>query len=310
MLNLKAFQDNLEKLNPDFESKKYLLAVSGGVDSMVVMDLFKTLKLQFEVAHINYALRGKDSDADEKIVEEFCKKNEIKFHLYQVSEMDQKPKNSIQIWARNLRYDFFRKIQKEENIEFLITAHHLNDQLETFLINLSKASGIKGLIGIPENENHILRPLLNFSKEEIYDFAKENNIAFREDLSNQKNDYLRNKIRNKIVPQLTEIFPDFLNQFGDSLSYLKSANYYLQTNVERSFQEILKSGDENQLVLNKEILLEKDPFIIIEIIRKFGFSGLEIEKIISAENGKFFRSKTHEIKITRTEIVCSKKMGN
>lgn len=105
-------------------------------------------------------------------MQNFCEKNHIKFHLYEVSEKDQKPQNSIQLWARELRYNFFKQIQKKENLEFLVTAHHLNDQLETFIINLSKASGINGLSGIPSNDNHILRPLLNFTKEEIYSLLK------------------------------------------------------------------------------------------------------------------------------------------
>lgn len=274
---------------------------------MVLLHLFHVSGLKFEVAHINYKLRGKDSGDDQKLVEDFCLKNKIKFHLYGVSEKDKKPENSVQLWARNLRYDFFRKVQNEENIEFLVTAHHLNDELETFLINLSRGSGIKGLSGIPENENGILRPLLNFSKEEIYRFAEEHQIDFREDLSNKKNDYLRNKIRNKIVPEIIETFPDFLVQFSDSLSYLKSANHFIQTAVEKSFKEIMKNGDEDEFILDKEKLLEKDHFIIHEIIRKLGFSGIEIDKVISAENGKFFRSKSHEIKITKNEILCSKK---
>ncbi|WP_228409686.1 tRNA lysidine(34) synthetase TilS [Chryseobacterium sp. T16E-39] len=186
MLKKLSIKEHLENLVNSPEKHTYLLAVSGGADSMVLAFLFQNLGLNFQIAHINYKLRGKDSDSDQKVVEDFCKKNFITFHLYEVSEEGQKPENSIQLWARELRYRFFKKIQERENLEFLVTAHHLNDQLETFIINLSKASGIKGLSGIPANENKILRPLLQYTKEDIYSFAEENNIAYREDRSNKK----------------------------------------------------------------------------------------------------------------------------
>ncbi|WP_308004042.1 tRNA lysidine(34) synthetase TilS, partial [uncultured Chryseobacterium sp.] len=204
MLNVDNFQNQLKNIVDSPENRSYLLAVSGGADSMVLAHCFNDLGIHFQIAHINYKLRGEDSDLDQKTVADFCERNHIKFHLYKVSEKDQKPEHSIQLWARKLRYEFFRNIQREENLEFLVTAHHLNDQLETFIINLSKAAGINGLSGIPANDNHILRPLLNFTKKEIYEFAEENNIEYREDLSNKKSDYLRNKIRNEIVPKLLE----------------------------------------------------------------------------------------------------------
>ncbi|MBN8622521.1 MAG: tRNA lysidine(34) synthetase TilS [Flavobacteriales bacterium] len=307
MITSELFLQSIKKLLNNFEQKKFLLAASGGVDSMVLASLFEICNLKFEIAHINYKLRGEDSDSDQKLVEDFCFKNNIKFHLYPVSEKDKKPENSIQLWARNLRYDFFFKILKEENLDYIVTAHHLNDELETFLINLSRGSGIKGLSGIPSNENKIIRPLLNFSKEEIYAFAKENKIEFQEDLSNQKNDYLRNEIRNKIIPEITAVSTNFLNGFKDSLSYLNDANNFIQSSIENAFSDIIIKEDKVETLLNLKKLLSKEPFIITEIIRKFGFSGDEIGKVISAENGKFFRSKTHEIKITRDEILCSKR---
>ena len=306
MHNTTAFQENLEQLNPDFKTKKYLLAISGGVDSMVLFHFFQRLNLKFEVSHINYGLRGKDSDADELLVRNICKKNNVPFHFYQVFEKDQKPKNSIQEWARNLRYDFFRKIQEKENIDFIVTAHHLNDDLETFVINLSKASGIKGLSGIPSNENSILRPLLPFTKEEIYVFAKENNIEFREDLSNQKNDYLRNKIRNEITPKLLETNENFLENFGKSLSYLKETRDFVEEKIAELEQKII-SEKGNYLELNKKRFLKESDFVHFEILRKFGFTSLEeILKIKNAETGKTFISSEYHLTIDRENLILKK----
>ena len=307
MIDFNSFLDNLEQLGEDISSKTFLLAVSGGADSMVLSSLFKMSNLKFEIAHINYHFRGEDSNLDQKIVEDFCTTNQIKFHLKDVSEEEKSKMTSLQNWARKIRYDYFFRILEEENLDYIVTAHHLNDELETFFINLSRGSGIKGLSGIPTNENSILRPLLKFTKAEIYAFAEENHINFREDKSNQKDDYLRNKIRNHLTPKLLEIFPQFLEHFGESLNYLSSVNEFYQNEIEKTFQEILVSEDEEGFTLNKEILLQKPKVLIIEIIRKLGFTGIEIEKIINAENGKFFRSSSHEITIKRKEIVCHKR---
>lgn len=307
MLTSKLFATIPFQLLPDFQEQTFLLAVSGGADSMVLLHLFNSLGLKFEVAHINYRLRNEDSDLDQRLVENYCLKHNIEFHLYRVSEKDQKPENSIQLWARNLRYDFFRKIQKDRNLEFLVTAHHLNDELETFLINLSRGSGIKGLSGIPSNENKIMRPLLHFSKAEIYAFAEKNGIEFREDLSNQKNDYLRNGFRNQVIPQIQDISPNFLNGFRDSIHYLSEANDFIQNEIEKALQEIVLKNNGEETTLNRKEMLSKPAFIIKEIIRRFGFSGDEIEKVISGENGKLFRSKTHELHILREEILCVKR---
>ena len=307
MLDFNNFKKILMTLGEDIPSKKFLLAVSGGADSAVLSHLFRVSGFEFQIAHVNYHFRGEDSNLDQKIVQDFCKKNNIIFHLKDVSEEEKSQMKSLQNWAREIRYNFFFKLLEKENLDFIVTAHHLNDELETFIINLSRGSGIKGLSGIPKNENRILRPFLTFSKSEIYAFAEENNIDFREDKSNQKDDYLRNKIRNQIVPKMVEVFPNFLEHFGESIGYLATVNQFFQEEIQKTFDEIFIDGNESDFTLNKEILFQKPKIIIIEIIRKLGFTGIEIEKIMSAENGKFFRSSTHEITIKRKEIHCKKR---
>ena len=306
MLNLNTFQHSLERLLADYRNAKFLLAISGGVDSMVLLHLFKSSNFKFEVAHINYQLRGIDSDKDQELVEQICQHNNIPFHLYLVSEKDSKPKNSIQEWARIIRYDFFRQIQQERKIEFVVTAHHLNDQLETFLIHLSKASGIKGLSGIPSNDNHILRPLLNFSKTEIYDFAKEERIEFREDLSNQKNDYLRNKIRNEIVPKLLEVNHSFLENFGKSIFYLKQTERFVDEQISEIEKEIIVK-EEDSILINKDRFLNQTHFVQFEILRKYGFTEVEeIAKIKKAKTGKKFISSEFQLTIDREILIIKK----
>jgi tRNA(Ile)-lysidine synthase len=298
-----SFKNQLENLVRNPETHSYLLAVSGGADSMVMASLFKGLGLNFQIAHINYKLRGEDSDLDQKTVQDFCEKNHIRFHLYEVSEKDKKPENSIQLWAREIRYRFFREIQEQENLEFLVTAHHLNDQLETFIINLSKASGISGLSGIPANKNKIIRPLLNFSKKEIYGYAEENRIDFREDLSNKKSDYLRNKIRNEITPKLLEINEHFLENFRKSSSYLNQTRDFVEKRIEEIENKLTVFNSEHK-ILSKEKLDQESAFVQFEILKKYGFDKEEeISKIFTAENGSSFFSKDYQLMISRDELI-------
>lgn len=310
MLKKSSFSYQLENLVQQPEKCTYLLAVSGGADSMVLASLFRDLRnrqgnsgYEFQVAHINYKLRGNDSDLDQKVVQDFCEKNHIKFHLYQVSEKDNKPKNSIQLWARELRYRFFKEIQETENLEFLVTAHHLNDQLETFIINLSKAAGINGLSGIPANDNSILRPMLSFSKEEIYQFAEQHHIEFREDLSNKKSDYLRNKIRNEIVPALMETNDHFLENFKKSSSYLKQTKDFVQKQILEIENKLTVFNQEHK-ILSKEKLNQESDFVKFEILKKYGFNREEeIPKIFKAENNSSFFSKDFQLIVNRDELI-------
>lgn len=310
MLEKSSFISQLKNLVREPENHTYLLAVSGGADSMVLASLFRDLrsetkgsKFQFQVAHINYKLRGNDSDLDQKTVQNFCEKNHIKFHLYEVSEKDRKPENSIQLWARELRYTFFKEIQEKEKLEFLVTAHHLNDQLETFIINLSKASGINGLSGIPSNDNYILRPLLHFSKKEIYQFAEENTIEFREDLSNKKNDYLRNKIRNEIVPVLMETNDHFLENFKKSSLYLNQTKDFVRKQIQE-IENSLTVFNQHNKILSKEKLDQESDFVKFEILKKYGFNQEEeIPKIFKAENNSSFFSKEYQLIVNRDELI-------
>ncbi|SIP98595.1 tRNA(Ile)-lysidine synthase [Chryseobacterium sp. RU37D] len=308
MLKITTLKNRLEKLTPHPEVHTYLLAVSGGADSMALAHCFNDLQLHFQIAHVNHGLRGEDSDLDQKTVEDFCSKNTIKLHLYKVSEQDQKPENSVQLWARELRYAFFKQIQSRENLEFLVTAHHLNDQLETFIINLSKASGINGLSGIPANDNHILRPFLPFTKDEIYEFAKENQIEYREDISNTKNDYLRNKIRLEVVPKLLEVNENFLDNFKKSIYYINQTKDFTQKKI-LEIESKLTIFNKYHKILSKEKLSLESDFVKFEILKKYGFNREEeIIKIFKSENGSSFFSKEYQLVINYDELILIRKM--
>ncbi|SEH37029.1 tRNA(Ile)-lysidine synthase [Epilithonimonas hominis] len=313
VLNLLKFQKLLEQMLHQPQQKTYLLAVSGGVDSMVLADLFQVSGFDFHIAHINYHLRNEDSNLDQKVVSDFCEKHKSPFHLYEVSKNDNQPENSIQNWARELRYRFFREIQEKENLDYIVTAHHLNDQLETFIINLSKASGIRGLSGIPKNENGIIRPLLGFSKDEIYDFAKENHIEFREDQSNQKTDYLRNKIRHNIVPELQKINSDFLTNFSKSIHYINQAKDFINQSVDDKIKILKINSDKNQIIIDKQTFSQESELIRYEILKRFGFNDEnEMQKVLTAQTGSSFFNSEYQLIINRNELIfsCKAEVGN
>lgn len=306
-LNKQSLAAEISKLLPNYKTESFLLAVSGGADSMVLLQLFLELKLSLQVAHVNYKLRGEASDEDQKLVASFCAEHQLKLHIYEVSAKDKKPENSIQIWARELRYRFFSKIKKEQNLRFLATAHHLNDDLESFLINLSRASGLAGLSGIAPNKNEILRPLLKFSKSEIYDYASRHNVHFREDESNQKPDYLRNFIRLEILPKLAQTNANFLENFSKSLTYIKDAGNFIEDEITAKRKKYFKIIDGCTVIKKSDIEKESD-FVKFQLLKVFGFSQPEeIKKIFRAENGRIFQRENYEIRLTAVELIIKPK---
>lgn len=301
-LHLNNFKHELKSLQKDYLHKKFLVAVSGGADSMVLATLMKKAGCHFETAHVNYHLRGNDSERDQRLVEDFCRRNGIKLHLYSAERNSQSGK-SIQVWAREIRYRFFYQILEENNLDFIVTAHHLNDQLETFLINLSKSAGLKGLSGIPADSNKILRPLLNFTKDEIYSFAEANCVEFREDESNSKNDYLRNYIRNEISPKLLKTNEHFLENFSGSIKYISEAHEFITEEKNKILNKISAEND-HQIVIDKKQFSTLSPLMQFEIMRSFGFeSREEIVKIINAEKNKEFYSSSSKLLVDNEVLI-------
>jgi tRNA(Ile)-lysidine synthase len=214
------------KIEKIFKSKisslrhsKFLIALSGGVDSMVLANLFLNNNLSFSVAHCNFNLRDKESDGDEKFIFNWSAENEIECYISKFNTTDycRKNKFGIQEGARNLRYDWFNELKNLYSFDYIVTAHHLDDQIETYLINSMRGSGLNGLTGIAEKTDTLLRPLLKILKNEILVYAKSNKIDFREDSSNSKNDYFRNMIRNLIIPQFKKFDDNVMLKFKQLL---------------------------------------------------------------------------------------------
>lgn len=287
-----------------------LLAVSGGVDSMVLCDLLLKSNKTFAVAHCNFQLRGIDSDSDEEFVRNYCIQNQLGFYSkkFNVKEYKQSGNFSTQMAARELRYAWFREIMAKNGFDYLVTAHHLNDSLETFLINLSRGTGAEGLKGIGLLNNKIFRPLYNSSKNEILQYAKENGIQWREDVSNAGNDYVRNKIRHQITPVLEEIHPKFLQNFLQTTQILKQDRLLIQDFIELKKKELFKENN-SVIHISVEQLKTLHPLhsYLHYFFSEFGFNHpLEIEKLIQSGESGEIRSESYRLIKNRNELLLLK----
>ena len=290
-----------------FKSKKILLGHSAGLDSSVLANVLNDFKIDFSIAHCNFQLRGKESEDDFKFVSKWSKDNKIPFFYskFSTKKYCQINKTNVQLATRDLRYNWFFELQNIYKFDFIFTAHHLDDQFETFLINSSRGTGLKGLLGIV-NSKKVYRPFLNITKNEIFDYAIRNKISWRDDKSNYKNYYVRNKFRNNIIPEIEKITPDYLNKFKNTLDNLDETNLFIKNSIEKIRNKIFKI--ENKIIKVKvKSLLKLEPlnFHLHELFYSYGFNSKELEKLLSSNTGKQLFSKSHRILIDRGFLVLN-----
>jgi len=300
----------LENLN---KAKKYLLAVSGGIDSMVMADLFLQQQLEFSVAHCNFQLREEDSNLDEQLVIDWCIKNNIDYFIKRVDtkEYCAQHKCSIQVGAREIRYAFFDEICADKNIDFIVTAHHQDDTIETTLFQFFRGTGIQGLTGIPARNQKIIRPLLSYSKQQIVDYAAKFQVAFREDKSNLKQYYSRNKMRLHIIPQLEELYPAFKNNIANNIHRMNEVNeIYLQQIKNYKKKLIEQRGKDFYIPILKLKTITPLATILFELIKEFHFSydqTLQVLQLLERQTGSLVASQTHQIIKNRNFLIVTEK---
>lgn len=276
---------------------------------MVLLDLLLACDIRPAVAHCNFKLRGAESDKDAAFVRIICDEHSLQYREaeFDTANYASTHRGSVQMAARKLRYEWFRELMESESYELLLTAHHLDDNLETFLINLSRGSGLKGLSGIPASTHEIIRPLLPFSREQIQSYALEKGLKWREDASNADQKYLRNKIRHSIIPELKQIHPAYEQNFTRSLHHLsgsaKMLEHYRELLVEKLFQ---RHGDTYKILISELQKMAPLKDYLYLLFQPFGFSHPgSIKKLMDASNSKAINSDTHRLLKDREHLIIS-----
>ena len=302
-------QDHIEESFSFLKNKKLLIGASGGLDSTVCINLFHKLNYSISVAHCNFNLREKDSDLDEIFVRQLTEKLRIPFYSKKFNTKSYciENKTSTQIAARELRYHWFDELLKNREIDYLITAHHLDDSLETFLINLSRGTGLDGLTGIPAINGNIIRPLLPFTRVELERYAEKRKLSWREDLSNEELKYTRNKVRHKIIPVLKQLNPNLMMSFAKTTEHLNGSKHVVEDRI-KSIEKDVWSTDRNLKKLNIEkiINLSKPKSYLFELLKKYGFTEWDnVYDLLNAQSGKTIQSNSHQLLKDRKYLILS-----
>ncbi len=298
--------------NKTFAQKpdKVLLALSGGVDSMVLAHILLKLKIPFAAAHCNYQLRGKESNMDEQMLTSFCQKNKILLHSKKFNTLAYCKQNKvgIQEGARNLRYDYFKDLCTRYKYNFICTAHQKNDFAETYLFNLFRGAGIKGLRGILPKRDNLIRPMLDAEKKEIYTYAQKHQVPYREDQSNYKNDYSRNYIRNEIIPELLLLQPNFIGDIYQSGQDMQMLQQYKMDQL-ASFEQQFIAREENDILINITEWLRRPGgvnFFKIYLL-ELGFNKDAINNILHAKSGSKFFSTEYLLQLYKSKGIVTRR---
>lgn len=290
---------------------KILLTVSGGIDSIVLFDLFLKAKFSFAVAHCNFCLRGEESDKDEQFVSDLAIRNGISFHVkrFDTSTFASNNALSIQMAARELRYTWFKELSDTFKYDWIATAHQLNDIIETTIINLSRGTGIAGLHGIPEKNGKIIRPLLFSSRNLIRSYAEENLLEWREDSSNIEEKYARNLIRHQVVPALKKINPNLEEIFKQNTERFKGTEQLFKHHIQQYRKELLVTFLNVHSICISSIDDTPAPFTILtEILLPFGFNFATIQTIYKnrfQESGANYYSPTFLLQKDRQDWILT-----
>lgn len=295
--------------------KRYLLAISGGIDSVALGHLLHQSGFNFDLATVNFNLRGEASSGDYEFVSQLSVQWGCKFfgHIVDVRQWEEKGTESIQMKARSIRYEWLESIRQAHGYAAILVAHHREDQLETIFLNLLRSTGVEGVFGMADVRDTIIRPLLPFRKKSLVQYMKAHHFTWREDGSNQQNKYKRNYIRNQLLHTLEEDYPEALELLHESFARIKDtgkAFFYLYESWKKTHIE--HSGMYQYVSIQT---LEKTPgkqSMLYYWLRDYGFSSVVVGQIGRALEektpGKLFHSPTHTVNIDRTNVILGKRM--
>jgi tRNA(Ile)-lysidine synthase len=313
---LKNFLSFIKQHELFTHQQNLLVACSGGVDSMVLCDLLRQHQYNFAMAHCNFRLRGNESNADEQLVKHYAVLHGITVHVthFDTDEYAAEKKLSIQLAARELRYQWFDDLLNEYNYDYLLTAHHAGDNTETVLMNFFKGTGIHGITGIALKRDKIVRPLLFAAKKEIVEYAGHHGISWREDASNASDKYARNFFRNRIIPQVEEMIPNASGNVNETIKHLQDAELlYLQA-IEFHRRQLLESRkQEIHIPVAKFAAVVPFETIAYELLKPFGFKAHqvgEIRQLLQAETGRYIACDTHRIIKNRRWLIIAPLAAN
>lgn len=299
----------MDALLPQWREKRFLLAVSGGVDSVTLTHLMHELGCQLALAHCNFQLREDESDEDEQFVKALAGRLELKLYhkRFDTSVSKEISGGSVQMVARDLRYSWFEELLNEHDFDYLVTAHHADDDLETLLINLMRGTGLRGLTGINSLSEKIFRPLLEFDKESILQYAKKQGYYWREDSTNLKSDYLRNQLRLEVIPALKQIRPQILKTTRQTIENLRGSQDLVDDYLQLIKKLVLTSTERGlELSIDQLKGLPHPTELLYELLRTYGFTAWEdVVHLLDAQSGKQVFSPTHRLIKDREVLILS-----
>jgi len=311
---LADFKNFIVSLN--LQHAKFGVAVSGGIDSSVLCELCTMAKISFFLVHCNFKLRGEESERDEQFVRSLAKKYgvEILVKEFDTGKYAEEKKCSIQVAARELRYQWFQQLHQEDNSTYVLLAQHANDDIETVMMNFFRGTGLEGLTGMTSfiADNFCLRPLLHNKRNEIENFAKEQNLQWVEDSSNQSSKYTRNFFRNELMPMLKKVYPNVEENLLDNINRFKQINSLYKLGVDKLKKEIYENRLSDVIIPIHNLKPYQHTSLIYEILRDYAFGEKQVDEIIkllSSESGKYIENEFYQIIRHRKNLIITLKFS-